>query len=79
MDNLGGHECLSAMSQKRHLTRVILFTVNYCLFANGDTSIRFSRKDDNIVLEFLFVYLSDSNDFINHSYEMIYLVFFAVN
>ena len=27
---LGGHECLCATSQKRHITRVILFTVNYC-------------------------------------------------
>ena len=25
-------------------------TVNYCLFANGDISIRFSGKDDNVVL-----------------------------
>ena len=48
---LGGHECLCATSQKRHLTRVILFTVNYCLFANGYISIRFNGKDDNIVLE----------------------------
>ena len=31
---------------------VILFTVNYCLFANGDVSIRFNGKDDNVVLEF---------------------------
>ena len=48
---LGGQECLCATSQKRHLTRVILFTVNYCLFANGDVSIRFNEKDDNVVLE----------------------------
>ena len=40
-----GHECLCATSQKRHLTRVILFIVNYCLFANGDVSIRFNGKD----------------------------------
>ena len=33
-------------------TRVILFTVNYCLFANGDVSIRFNGKDDNVVLEY---------------------------
>ena len=26
---LGGHECLCATSQKRQLTRVILFTVKY--------------------------------------------------
>ena len=36
---------------KRHLTRVILFTVNYCLFANGDVSIRFNGKDNMGVLE----------------------------
>ena len=48
---LGGHECLCAKSQKRHLTRVILFTVNYCLFANGDVSIRFIGKDNKGVLE----------------------------
>ena len=46
-------KCSYATSQKRHLTRVILFTVNYCLFANGDVSIRFSGKDDNVVLELL--------------------------
>ena len=45
---LGGHECLCATSQKRHLTRV----VNYCLFANVDFSIRFKGKDDNVVFEF---------------------------
>ena len=52
---LGGHECLCATSQKRHLTRVFLFTVNYCLFVNGDVSIGFSGKDDNVVLEFLLI------------------------
>ena len=31
----------------------ILFTVNYCLFANGDVSIRSNAKDDNVVLEFV--------------------------
>ena len=36
---------------KHHLMRIILFTVNYCLFANGDIFIRFSGNDDNIVLE----------------------------
>ena len=46
---LGGHECLCVTSQKCHLMRVVLFTVNY-LFANGDVSIRFSGKDDNVVL-----------------------------
>ena len=32
---------------------IILFTANYCLFANGDdnVSIRFSGKDNNAVLE----------------------------
>ena len=50
---LGGHEFLCATSQKRHLTRVILFAVNYCLFANGDVSIRFNGKDDNVVLEYI--------------------------
>ena len=50
---LGGHECLCATSQKRHLLRVILFTVNDCLFANSDVSIRFNGKDDNVVLESL--------------------------
>ena len=49
---LGRHECLCAMSQKCHLTRITLYTVNYCLFANGDVSIRFNGKDDNIVLEY---------------------------
>ena len=48
---LGGHECLCATSQKRHLTRVSLFTVNFFLFAYGDVSIRFNGKDDNVVLE----------------------------
>ena len=38
--------------KKRHITRIILFTVNYCLFANDDISIRFSGKDDNVVLEY---------------------------
>ena len=37
--------------KKRHLTCIILFTVNYCLFANGDVSIRFNGKDDNVMLE----------------------------
>ena len=32
---------------------VILLTVNHCLFANGDVSMRFSGKDDNAVLECL--------------------------
>ena len=45
----GGHECLCATSQKRNITRVTLFTLIYCLFANGDVSIRFSEKDDNVV------------------------------
>ena len=27
------------------------FTANYCLFANGDVSIRFNGNDDNVVLE----------------------------
>ena len=31
--------------------RAILFTVNYCLFANGDVSIRFYGEIDNVVLE----------------------------
>ena len=48
---VGGHECLCATSQKRHLTRILLFTVNYCKFANGGVSIRFNGKDDNVVLE----------------------------
>ena len=39
---LGEDDCLCATSQKRHLMRVILFTVNYCLFAHGDVSIRFN-------------------------------------
>ena len=58
---LGGHECLCAMSQKRHITRIILFTMNYCLFANDDISIRFIGKDDNVVLElhiFVFMFFS---------------------
>ena len=54
---LSRHECLCAMSQKSHLTRVILSTVNYCLFANGDVSIRFNGKDDNVVLEFNFLHI----------------------
>ena len=49
--DLGGHECLCATSQIRHLTRVSLFTINYCLFANGDVSISLNGKDDNAVLE----------------------------
>ena len=47
---LGRHECLCATSQILHLTRIILFTVNYCLFANGDVSIAFNGKDDNVML-----------------------------
>ena len=35
--------------------RVILFTVNYCLFANGDVSIRFNGKDYNVVLEYIII------------------------
>ena len=27
------------------------FPVNYCLFANGEISIRFNGQDDNVVLE----------------------------
>ena len=53
---LGGHEYFCATSQKRHITRVILFTANYCLFANDDVSIRFSGKDDNVVLEYCFTF-----------------------
>ena len=49
---LGGHECLCATSQKHLLTRVILFTVNYCSYSHGDVSIRFNGKDDNVVLEY---------------------------
>ena len=52
---VSGHECLCATSQKRHLTRVILFTVNYCLFANDDVSIRFNGKYDNFALELNFM------------------------
>ena len=48
---LGGHECLCATSQKRHITRIILSTVN-CLFANGDVSIRFNGENFNFVLEY---------------------------
>ena len=35
---------------------VILFTVNYRIFANGGVSIRFNGKDDNVVLE-LYIWL----------------------
>ena len=49
---LGSRECICATLQKRLITRVILFTVNYCLFADGDASIRFNGKDDNVVLEY---------------------------
>ena len=61
--NLGGHECLCATSQKCHFTRAILFTVNYCLFANGGVSIRFNLKDDNVVLEYLMMGTSESVNF----------------
>ena len=47
------HETLTVT--KHHLERVILFTVNYCLFANGGVSIRFNGKDGNVVLESIFV------------------------
>ena len=30
-----------------------LLTVNYCLFAKGDVSIRLSGKDDKVVLEYI--------------------------
>ena len=53
---LGAHECICATSQKRHLTRIFLFTVNYCLFVNSDVSIKFNGKDDNVVLEMRFTY-----------------------
>ena len=29
----------------------IIFTVNYCVFANGEVSIRLNGKDDSVVLE----------------------------
>ena len=48
---LGKHVCLCATSQKRHLTHVILLMVDYCLFANGDVSIRSNGKDDEVVIE----------------------------
>ena len=32
----------------------LVFTVNYCEFANVDISIRFNGKGDYIVLELLF-------------------------
>ena len=50
---LGEHEGLCATSQKRHLMQVILFTVNYSLFANGDISIRFNGKDVMLELSIL--------------------------
>ena len=53
---LGGHECLCKTSQKSHLTRVILFTANYSLFANGDVSIRFNGKGDIVVLEYIILH-----------------------
>ena len=31
--------------------RKFVYNLNYCLFANGDVSIRFSGKDDDSVLE----------------------------
>ena len=42
---------------------VILFTVSYCLFANGDVSIRFNGKDCNVVLELLF---KDASTLLGH-------------
>ena len=58
----------------RRLSRVILFTVNYCLFANGDVSIRFNGKDDNDVLEFiLFYFFFYFFYFILYIYIFIYL------
>ena len=55
---LGVHECLCVKSQKCHLMHVILFTLNYCKFANGDVSVRFNGKDDKIVLECLITRMS---------------------
>ena len=64
---LGGHECLCAMSQKHHLTHVILFTVNYCLFANDEVSIRFNGKDDNVMLDLHLRFLNDGEQHkLNH-------------
>ena len=40
--------------------RAFLFTVNYCLFANKDVSIRFNVKNDNVVLELLIKYFCKS-------------------
>ena len=56
----GRHECLCATSQKRYLKRIFLFTVNYCIFANGDISIRFNGKDDNVVLELHFMAITSN-------------------
>ena len=58
---------ICATSQKRHLMRVILF-VNYCLFANGDVSIRFNGKYDKVVLE-----IAEKNEFKHHTYMYIKL------
>ena len=46
---LHGHGSLWATSQSRHLSHVILFTVNYWLFANSNVSIRFNGKDNYVV------------------------------
>ena len=67
---LGGQECLCATSQKRHLMRVILFTVDYCLFANGDVSIRFYGEIDNVVLESFISYLVVTRYFFNLHYAV---------
>ena len=56
---------------KRHITRVSLFTVNYCLFANDDVSIRFNGKDDDVVLE-CFLY---SQNLQNYDFNSIILYY----
>ena len=64
---LGGHECLCATSQKRHLYARNFVKVNFCLFANGDVSIRFNGQYDDVVLEWylnkkMFMFLKGSCD-----------------
>ena len=41
-------------SQKRGLSHVIPFAVNYRLFSHGVVSYMFNEKSDNVVLEYRF-------------------------
>ena len=53
-----GRKCLHATSQKRAVSHAISLAVNYCLFSHGDVSYRFNGKNDNVVLELIFIFMN---------------------